>query len=440
MKVQRPSEILIRNGYVLTMDPNDRSFPRGFVRIREGVIVDVGSGEPESGESRIIDADGGVIMPGMVNGHTHIGMSLFRSLADDTADRLRRILFPLERNAVTEELVYAASMLTMVEMIQGGVTCFADMYYFENRVAEAAEEIGLRCILGETILSHPSPDAPKPYGGIEIAQRFIESYAGHPMITPAVAPHAPYSLDEDHMRTCGEISERSGTPLLTHLSEMPFEMEQFNETTDGTPVAWMNRLGLVNSRLVAAHCIHVDERDIELLAEGDAGVIHNAAANMKSGKMVAPVPDMLNRGLKVGLGTDGPMSGNTMDIINQLGYAAKIHKTIRRDPTVMPARTVVDMATIGGARALHLDHLIGSLEVGKRADVVVVATDSISMFPMHNPWSALVYGASPRDIDTVLVDGRILMEKRVLSHIDLKAVKAEAERQCEQIAGFVGNL
>jgi 5-methylthioadenosine/S-adenosylhomocysteine deaminase len=346
----------------------------------------------------------------------------------------------LKRNTITEELVYAASMLTMVEMVQGGVTCFADMYYFEQRVAEAAEEIGLRCILGETILSHSSPDAPTPYGGIEIAAHFIDAYNGHSLITPAAAPHAPYSLDEEHMKICGEISERSGTPLLIHLSEMPFEMEQFRETPDGTPVAWMNRLGLVNSRLIAAHCIHVDESDIGILASGDVGVIHNAAANMKSGKAVAPVTDMLNLGLRVGLGTDGPMSGNTMDIVNQLGYVAKIHKTVRRNPTVMPARTVVEMATMGGAQALHLDHLIGSLEVGKRADVVVVATDSMSMFPMHNPWSALVYGASPRDIDTVLVDGRILMENRVLGHMNLNIVKAEAKHQCDRIAGVVRNL
>ena len=424
------------------MDSRGQTFTRGYIRIQGDSIVDLGEGDPDSlpDEARVIDARGGIVLPGMINTHTHIGMSLFRSLADDRADRLRKILFPLEQKTVNPALVYWASLHTLVEMIQGGVTCFADMYYFEDSVAEAAELAGLRCILGETVLNQPSPDAPDPYGGLTVAESFIKRYRNHTLISPAVAPHATYTLDEEHMRACGELSVEFDTPFLIHLAEMPFEMEQFRRDLGISPVAWMDGMGLVNRRLTAAHCIFVDEDDMNRLKRGGAGVAHNMAANIKSGKGVAPVPEMLKRGLRVGLGTDGPMSGNTMDIVNQLGYVAKVHKLNRKDPTVMPAQKVVELATIGGARALHLEDITGSLEPGKRADVVVVSTDSIAMTPLHNPWSALVYGASPRDVSTVLVDGRILMEERVIPHLNHDEIRGKALELSDGIRETVQGL
>jgi len=439
---EQHNEIIIINATVLTMDSKGLTIPKGYVRILGDAIAELGPGTPanQSEDTRIIDASGGIVMPGMVNTHTHIPMSLFRSLADDRSDRLWKILFPLEQQTVTPELVYRASLFTLVEMIQGGVTCFADMYYFEEEVAKAADQAGMRCILGETVLNQAAPDAPEPYGGLKLAEKLIEAYADHPLITPAVAPHATYTLDEKHMRDCGELSATTETPFLIHLAEMPFEMEKFRQELDMSPVAWMHSLGLINHRMTAAHCIYVDSDDMDLLRQGDAGVAHNMAANIKSGKGVAPVPEMLERSIRVGLGTDGPMSGNTMDIINQLGYVAKVHKLIRKDPTAMPARTVVELATIGGARALHMEEKIGSLEPGKKADIIIVSTDAVSMNPLHDPWSALVYGASPRDVSTVLVNGRILMEDRVIPHLNLDEIFDHARILSEGIGEVVRNL
>lgn len=438
----KTKEIAIINATILTMDSTGWTIPKGYIRILGDIISELGEGTPENlpDSTRVIDARGGIVIPGMVNTHTHIPMSLFRSLADDRSDRLHKVLFPLEQQTVTPELVYRASLFTLVEMIQGGVTCFADMYYFEEEVAKAADLAGLRCILGETVLSQATPDSPDPAGGLKLAEALIQHYADHPLITPAVAPHATYSVDEKHMRDCGELSAAADAPFLIHLAEMPFEIEKFRKELNMSPVAWMDSLDLLNRRMTAAHCIFVDSHDMDLLRRGDVGVAHNMAANIKSGKGVAPVPEMLERSIRVGLGTDGPMSGNTMDIINQLGYVAKVHKLIRKDPTTMPARMVVELATIGGARALHMEETIGSLEPGKKADITVVSTDAFSMNPLHDPWSALVYGASPRDVSTVLVDGKILMEDRIIPHLNLEEISRHALKLSEGIGEIVKNL
>lgn len=422
-----PADLIITRARVITMNAARAVIDDGAVVIRGEKILAVGPSAiaAQYSAARTIDARGGIVMPGMVNAHTHIPMTVFRGLGDDVPDRLRRFIFPLEKSFVNREVVYGGSLLGLLEMIEGGVTTFANMYYFEDEVARATKQAGLRAVLGQTILNFPSPDSPEPYGGLALAKKFIAAHRGDPLITPAFAPHAPYTVDAAHLRLIAEASAALDAPVMIHLAEMTEEMTSLRKDHNLTPVEYLDSLGLLNRRLLAAHCIFVTDTDIALLKARDAGVAHAMVANIKSAKGVAPALKMFNDGLRVGLATDGPMSGNTLDIVGQLGYVAKVHKLDRKDRNVMPAAAVVEMATLGGARALHLEDKIGSLEPGKLADLVIVDTDSTAMLPLYDVYSALVYAASPRDIRTTIVHGRILMEDRVVKTLDAPAVKAQ---------------
>lgn len=403
---------------------------KGMVLIKNDTIAYAGKENTTMipAECNVIDARGGIIMPGMINTHTHIGMSLFRTLADDTADRLNKYLFPLEKKFVTPELVYWASLYSLTEMIEGGTTTFADMYYFEDKVADAAVKAGVRGILGESVLNFPAPDAKDPYGGFAYTEKFLKSYSNNPLITPALAPHAPYSLDFDNLKKTAALAEDWNIPILSHLAEMPFEMKQIADEYGMSPVELYSKTGLLSNRMTAAHCIYVNDKDINLLKTSGTGVAHNVAANLKGGKGVSPALKMFDMDIPIGLGTDGPMSGNTMDLINLMGYTAKIHKLDNKDRTVMPPPKVVEMATIGGARALHIDDKTGSLEKGKKADIIIVSTDSTSMFPIYDYYSVLVYCASPRDVNTVVINGKLVMEDRKIKTFDKNETRAESEK------------
>ena len=379
-------------------------------------------------------------MPGMINTHTHIGMSLFRTLADDTADRLKKYLFPLEKKFVTPELVYWASLYSLTEMIEGGTTTFADMYYFEDIVADAAIKAGVRGILGESILNFPAPDTQEPYGGFKYIEKLLKSYRKHPLITPALAPHAPYSLDFENLKKTAALAEEWDIPILSHLSEMPFEIKQIEDEYGMSPVELYSKAGLLSTRMTAAHCIYVDNKDIALLKTSGTGVAHNVAANLKGAKGISPALKMFDMGIPIGIGTDGPMSGNTMDLVNLLGYTAKIHKLDNKDRTVMPPTKVIEMATIGGARALHIEDKTGSLVKGKKADVIIVSTESTAMFPIYDYYSALVYCASPRDVNTVIINGDLIMEDRKIKTFNKKETKAEAEKIVINIKKELGNF
>ncbi len=422
-----PADLIVTRARVITMNAAREVIDDGAVVIRGEKILAVGPAAIAAAYSapRTIDARGGIVMPGMVNTHTHIPMTVFRGLGDDVPDRLRRFIFPLEKSFVTREVVAGGALLGLLEMIEGGVTTFANMYYFEDEVARATKQAGLRAVLGQTILNFPAPDSPEPYGGLALAKKFVAEHRGDPLITPAFAPHAPYTVDAAHLRLIAEASAALDAPVMIHLAEMTEEMTSLRKDHNMTPVEYLDSLGLLNRRLLAAHCIFVTDSDIALLKARDAGVAHAMVANIKSAKGVAPALKMFNDGLRVGLATDGPMSGNTLDIVGQLGYVAKVHKLDRKDRNVMPAAAVVEMATLGGARALHLEDKIGSLEPGKLADLVIVDTDSTAMLPLYDVYSALVYAASPRDIRTTIVHGRILMEDRVVKTLDAPAVKAK---------------
>lgn len=429
----------IYNGWVLTMDPAGTVHFPGYVMFEADRITAVGSGGPPPAQE-MIDARGGIIMPGMINSHTHIAMALFRSMADDRNDRLRKVLFPLESRAVTPELVYQASIHALLELIRGGTTTIADMYYFETETARATAEAGLRAVLGETVVDFAAPDALEPYGGLDYTRSYFAEWRNHPLITPAVAPHAPYTVDDEHLSACADLSAQESVPMMLHLAEMPFEVERIRSEHGVSPVERMEQLGVLGPALTAAHCVFTDDADLELLKRRDVGVAHNLAANLKSGKGVAPLPDMNRLGLRVGLGTDGPMSGNRLDLLTQMREVAHVHKGVQRDPTALPAREVAYLATIGGARALHMEREIGSLEVGKQADVAVISVSDPALIPVHDPWSVLVYGATPDNVSTTVVAGRVLMRNRIINHLDVDAILARSAEIGTDLGRFLSGL
>ena len=421
----QPADLIITRAHIVTMNAAREVIEDGAIIIRDSRIVAIGSSSIAANYSaaKTIDARGDLVVPGLINTHTHASMTVFRGLGDDVPDRLRRFIFPLEKNLIDRELVYWGALHGFIEMIEGGVTTAVDMYYFEDEVARAAKLVGIRGVLGQSILNFPTPDSPVPYGGLAYAKKFAADWANDPLITPALAPHAPYSLDAEHLRLVAKASAELNLPILMHVAEMTDEISTLRRERNQTPVEYLDSLGLLTPRLVAAHCIFVTDSDIALLKARDVGIAHNMVANIKSAKGVAPGLKMHDDGLRIGLGTDGPMSGNTLDLIGQLGYVAKLHKLDRKDRNVMPALKVVEMATLGGARALHREKDLGSLEPGKLADLIILDHNSTALVPLYDVYSTLVYAASPRDVRTTVIHGRVVMEDRKILTLNPQEVR-----------------
>ncbi len=421
----QPADLIITRAHIVTMNAAREIIEDGAIVIRDSRIVAVGPSSiaTDYSAAKTIDARGDLVFPGLINTHTHASMTVFRGLGDDVPDRLRRFIFPLEKNLIDRELVYWGALHGFVEMIEGGVTTAVDMYYFEDEVARAAKLVGIRGVLGQSILNFPTPDSPVPYGGLAYAKKFAADWANDPLIMPALAPHAPYSLDAEHLRLVAKASAELNLPVLMHVAEMTDEISTLRRERNQTPVEYLDSLGLLTPRLIAAHCIFVTDSDIALLKARDVGIAHNMVANIKSAKGVAPGLKMHDDGLRIGLGTDGPMSGNTLDLIGQLGYVAKLHKLDRKDRNVMPALKVVEMATLGGARALHRDKDLGSLEPGKLADLIILDHNSTALVPLYDVYSTLVYAASPRDVRTTVIHGRVVMEDRKILTLNTGEVR-----------------
>ncbi|MBA4395616.1 MAG: S-adenosylhomocysteine deaminase, partial [Desulfobacca sp.] len=367
----------------------------------------------ESRAGAVLDVQGGVVLPGLINAHTHAAMTLFRGLADDLPldDWLNRHIFPVEQK-LTGPCVYWGTALACAEMILSGTTTFCDMYLFEAEAARAVRGAGMRALLGEALYDFPSPNYGPIEKGLEYTRQLILDLKNDPLISAAVELHSPSVCGPDLLQKAKALSDDQGVPLIIHLSETFKENEQIYDRYGTSPVGLLKRLGLLDSHLIAVHCVAVSDEDMDLLGKKGARVVHCPESNMKLASGVAPIVKMLNRGLFVGLGTDGCASNNNLDLFQEMDMAAKLHKVHLLDPTVMDAQTVLRMATIEGARVLHLDREIGSLEPGKKADCIVLDLNKPHLTPCYNLYSHLVYAAKGSDITQVIINGKTVMKDR----------------------------
>lgn len=416
--------IIIKNGTILTMNNKREVIENGVIIIKNNNIISVGNEEllEKYKAHKVIDAEDGIIMPGMINTHTHASMTVFRSLADDVPDRLNRYIFPLENKMVSPEMSYLGAKHGALEMALGGVTTVVDMYLFEEDAARAVKEVGLRGVMTQNIIRFPTADGKEKGETLNRAIAFVEKYKNDELITPGFGPHGPHTVTKEELLKIKELSEKYNVPVSMHVAETDVEFDRIMKEHKMTPVEYLDSLGLLNKRFISAHNIFVTESDIELMKKRDIGIAHNMVANIKSAKGISPALKMHDMGMRVGLGTDGPMSGNTLDIIGQMGYVAKLHKLDTKDRSALPPQKAVEMATLGGARALHREHELGSLEVGKLADVVIVETKSINMNPIFDPYSALVYSANASNVETVIVNGKIIVEDKQIKTVDQKTI------------------
>jgi 5-methylthioadenosine/S-adenosylhomocysteine deaminase len=436
-KVRRVS-IVITGGVVVTVDAERRIFSPGAIAIDGRSIVAVDRPEVIAARFKAADtinASGQVVMPGLVNTHTHAPMVMYRGLADDLAlmDWLQKYIFPAEAKTVSPEFVRTGTRLAALEMIESGTTTYADMYYFEEEVARVTRRAGLRGVLGETIIGFPSPDAKTPAEGLVRAEAFIKEYARDELIVPAVAPHSMYTLDRESLQSCRQLADRYEVPLLTHVAETEDEVKTSRERYQMTPFAYLDSIGFLGPRVVAAHAVWVGDDEIPILVRSRVGISHNPESNMKLASGTAPIPKYLSAGLTVGLGTDGAASNNDLDMFEAMRQAAFLHKLQTGDPTDIGAPVAVEMGTIGGARVLGLEKLVGSLEPGKRADIILVSMRGARQTPMYNPISHLVYVSRGADVRTTIVNGRVLMRNRRVLTLDGPTVLAEARRMAERV-------
>ncbi len=439
-------EIMLMGGTVVTMNDSFDIFVDGAVAIDDDNIIAVGPSEKMKGKyeaTETVHCPNQVIIPGLINAHTHIPMSLLRGLNDDLRlDVWLGYLMPLEREFVSPKFVKLGTRVACAEMIRSGVTSFADMYYFESEIAEETAAIGMRALLGQTILIFPAPDAQTYEDGLILCRRFIEKWNGHPLIQPAVAPHAWYTATPELLRACADLARAFDVPLHTHVSETQLEVTNCRDQNRMPVIPWINKHGILETKLLAAHCVHIDKGEIYDLHKAGAGIAHCPTSNLKLASGIAPISQSLEMGVNIGIGTDGPASNNDLDMFEEFRLAALLAKTASNDPTVLPARQALELATISGARAMHMGHQTGSLEPGKRADIAIVDMEGIHNQPhFHNNadavYSRLVYAAKSSDVAHVLCNGRWLMRDRVLLTVDEEQAKAEARIVAAEIDKFV---
>jgi len=420
-------DLIISGGKALLLDSENTCLDCVAIAINAGNIVAVGHTEKIAKQYRAkktITAQDSLIMPGFVNCHTHAAMTCFRGIADDLElmDWLNNYIFPAEAKNVNKDLAYWGSLLANAEMIKSGTTTFCDMYIFEDETARAAKHAGMRCLIGEVLFDFPSPNFKTPEEGLAYTRMLIEKWQNDPLINIIVEPHALYTCAPALLTAAKKLADNYHVPLGFHLLENTAEKKQLEEKFGKSAVSFLKDIGYLNERLLAFHCVCLSEEDIKLFADHGCKAGHNPASNMKLASGVAPVPDMLKAGITVGLGTDGCASNNNLDMIKEMSTAAKLHKVARLDPTVMNAQTVVRMATIEGARALGMERTTGSLETGKKADIIIIGLNEPHLTPLYNEYSHLVYAMSGADVDTVLINGKIVMENRKLLTINEEEV------------------
>jgi 5-methylthioadenosine/S-adenosylhomocysteine deaminase len=430
--------LLVAGGAVVTLDANGGVVPAGAVAIDGNHIVEVGPAdelEAKYDPADRLDTRGMVVLPGLINAHTHVPMVLFRGLADDLAlmSWLRNYIFPAEEKTVSPDFVRVGTRLAALEMIESGTTTFADMYYFEDDIAEATHEAGLRAVLGQSVIGFKVKDADTPQAALARADAFIARWKADPLITPAVAPHSAYTLDAAALKASRELANRHGVPLLIHLAETRDEMKIVHDTHRMSPTRYLESLGLWSGPTLAAHAVWLDDADLKILADRGVGLGHNPESNMKLSSGVAAVPKWIERGVRAGLGTDGAASNNDLDMFEAMRFAALLQKVATSNPEALPARQALELATRRGAEALGLAERVGSLEPGKQADLIAVAMDGARQTPIFDPISHLVYVSRGADVRHTIVAGRVLMRNGGVTTLRKDDVLRDARAMAERV-------
>jgi 5-methylthioadenosine/S-adenosylhomocysteine deaminase len=430
---------MMMGGIVLTADPDWNIYDPGAVAVDRGAIVGLGPREEVERTYRgreEIDTSGKLVMPGLINAHTHAPMTLFRGIADDLPLEtwLHKYIWPAEAKWVGPDFVRLGTQLAAAEMIRSGTVLFCDMYFFQDEVAQVCKEVGLRVVIGEGLVDFPNPDYKTPEEGLERNEYLLRKWSGDSLVTPSIQPHSPYTASSELMQQSKALADEYGAPYLLHVSETQSEVQESIEKYGRTPVGRLADLGVLGPTTVAIHGVHLTDEDIKLLAQHRAGVVHCPESQLKLASGFTPVPKLLEAGVKVGLGTDGAASNNDLDMFGEMGTAAKVHKVIAGDPTVVDARQALRMATVEAARVLGLRDQLGSLEVGKRGDLIVLDLDVPHMVPVYDITSHLVYAAHSSDVRTVIIDGRVVMRDRKLLTLDEGEIFARAREIARQIA------
>lgn len=434
-------DLLITNGTVVTMDAGRRVIENGYLIVKGDTIVAVGQGFPRMPNGPIltkqsIDAKGALILPGFVNGHTHVPMTFFRGLCNDVTldDWLRKCIFPAEAKNVTEDFVRWGTRLAAAEQIRSGITTFADMYYFEDAIAEETKAAGMRGVLGETFIDFPAPDNKTNAAALDYTEKFLKHWQGDPLIHAAAAPHSIYTCSKKTLEDSAALARKYHAPILIHVAEMKKELDDSLQQNGLTPVQYLDEIGVLGPDVIAAHCIFVNAGDMKILAERHVGCVHNPSSNMMLASGVAPIVEERAAGIVVGLGTDGPAgSNNELDLMEEMDLAAKLQKITKMDPRALDAKSVVEMATIEGAKALHMEKEIGSLEVGKKADIILIGLDEPNAVPMYDTYSPLAYALKANDVETVVIGGRIVMRGRKLLTLNEPEILAQAREYGKKV-------
>ncbi len=432
-------DLIISGGTIVTVDKQNRVIENGAIAIRGTNIVGVDSASAIARQfisRKTIFANGKVIIPGLINTHTHVPMTLFRGIADDLdlQDWLTKYIFPAEAKNVNEEFVRAGTRLGLAEMIRGGTTTYCDMYYFEDAIAEETSKAGVRGVLGETLIDFPVPDNKTFAEALSYTEKFVKRWKGNSLIVAAIAPHAPYTVSKEHLLETRKLSDELDAPLIIHLAEANTETDFIQKNHQGMrPIQYVEQIGFLSDKTIAAHVIQANDSELEILKRRGVGIAHNPSSNMKLAAGIAPIPLMLSKEMRVGLGTDGAASNNDLDMWEEMDLAAKLHKVSSGDPKAVNAQQAFSMATIGGARALHLDKIIGSIETGKRADIVIVDFNSLHQTPVYNVFSHLVYTTKASDVRTVVINGAIVMLDRTLITLNENAIRNAASRYHQKI-------
>jgi 5-methylthioadenosine/S-adenosylhomocysteine deaminase len=430
-------DMLVVGGTVLTMEPDSEPIKNGAVAVADGRIAAVGPAEELlelSPSGDVLNAGNSIILPGLVNTHSHLAMTLLRGIADDIPlkEWLEQHIWPVESKHMDRGTVRLGTELATAEQLLAGVTTTADMYFFGDEVSAVLAEAGMRGVVAESLIDIPTPRCATPEEMLEKQRELLETYSNHPLITPSVAAHSPYSVSAGNLVKEAELAEEYEVSMQIHLAETTWEVEKLLGEKGVSPVAYLADLGVLSERTVAAHCVHVSSEDIELLAEFEAGVSHNPVSNLKLASGVSPVPAMVAAGVKVGLGTDGAASNNTLDLLRDMQLAALLHKGITGDPTVLPARTMLELVTINGARVLGLEN-IGTLAEGREADLICVAVDGPHTAPMYDPFSHLVFAARSSDVRHVVIRGQVVVRNHELKTMDRERIEAQAREFSENV-------